>query len=370
VTAGDAPDASHTTDASAAVPQLLRARAAEIDTALEAALERLLPRSLALDPSVAPALDHLRGFLAGGKRIRPVLLLLGFEAAGGRDRSAVHGPALALELLHTCALLHDDVIDRAPTRRGRPTVHTAVADEHRVADWQGDAEGYGEAVAILLGDLAFVYADELFLEARVPDRTLLAAFRRFGVLREEVMVGQYLDLHAATSGSGGRDVALAIATLKSGRYSVARPLELGAALAGAEESLLAGLRAFGDPLGRAFQLRDDLLGVFGEEATTGKSVSSDLREGKRTLLVAEALDRAEPADADVLRAGLGASDLTAAAADRLRAILDGSGARSAVEARVEAELADARRALGDLRLPPSAGVGLREVADYLGARSS
>jgi geranylgeranyl pyrophosphate synthase len=177
--------------------------AAEVDDALDEAMTRILPRLGGQHTSLAPVAAELRAFVAGGKRIRPVLLLLGFEAAGGRRRPAVHGPALALELLHTFALIHDDVIDRAPTRRGRPTVHTTFASRHRDNGWGGDADAYGQAIAILVGDLAFVHADELFLDADVPERALLDAFRRFNVLREEVMVGQYLDLHAAITRSTG-----------------------------------------------------------------------------------------------------------------------------------------------------------------------
>jgi geranylgeranyl diphosphate synthase, type I len=341
----------------------------EIEVALGGALEHLLPRLDAMHPSLTPVTAELRAFLAGGKRIRPALLLLGYLAAGGSHRRRVHGPALALELLHTCALVHDDVIDRAATRRGRPTVHHAFARRHTRAGWSGDPTLYGEALAILLGDLAFVQADELFLDAEVAADALLAGFRRFTVLREEVMVGQYLDLQAATARTTDRELALTIATLKSGRYSVARPLEIGAVLAGADPALVAGLGAVGDPLGRAFQLRDDLLGVFGAEADTGKSVSSDLAEGKRTLLVAEAATRLNADERAELEAGLGDPDLTDVAAARLRELLLASGARDAIEVTIGAEVAAARAALAELQLPADARAALEEAAGALGYRA-
>lgn len=350
-------------------PTAFDAIAREVDAGLDHALDRLLPRLVVLHPALEAATDELRRFTAGGKRIRPVLLVLGFEAAGGVLRDAVMGPALALELLHTCALVHDDVIDRAATRRGRPTVHHAFAQRHLAEGWSGDPGAYGEAVAILLGDLALVQADELFLEARVPERALLAAFRRFTVLREEVMAGQYLDLHAATTRTTERELALTVATLKSGRYSVTRPLEIGALLAGADEQLVDGLRAFGDPLGLAFQLRDDLLGVFGEEGTTGKSVSSDLAEGKRTLLVAEAFARLDDAGRRELDAALGDPDLQPATADRVRRLLDSCGAREATEEVVADRVEEARTALRRLELPAGPAAALAQMADYLGARA-
>ena len=351
-------------------PTVLAELTAEIDVALGSALDHLLPRLTRLDPGLEPIATGLRAFIAGGKRIRPALLVLGFEAAGGRDRHVVHGPALALELLHTCALVHDDVIDRADTRRGRPSVHRAFAERHLHHGWSGDAERYGEAVAILLGDLAFVYADELFLAARVPDRQLIAAYRRFTTLRAEVMAGQYLDLHAATSRTTDRALALTIATLKSGRYSVARPLEIGALLAGAGPGLVEGLGSFGDPLGRAFQVRDDLLGVFGEEAATGKSAWSDLVEGKRTLLIVEAASRLDDTGRAALDADLGDPGLTAERVAGLRALLTDSGARQAAETYVTDAISEARSALAALDVAPGAGRALAEVASYLGDRAT
>jgi geranylgeranyl diphosphate synthase, type I len=348
-------------------PAPLADHAAVVDAALDRVLDTAVPRIAALHPTVGSALDHLVTFVRGGKRVRPTLLRLGHQAAGG-DPDRVLGPALSLEFLHTCALLHDDVIDRAATRRGRPSVHHAVADEHRDAGWGGDRWAYGEGVAILLGDLAFVLADEQFLSAEVAPGPLLAGFRRFTLLREEVMVGQYLDLHAATARLTDRDLALTVATLKSGRYSVSRPLEIGAELAGADAALIAGLGAVGDPLGRAFQVRDDLLGVFGEEAETGKSAASDLAEGKRTLLVAEAAARTDDAGRALLERALGDPDLTDAGAAEVRALLERSGAREACEAYVRTSVDEALAALTGLPVPAAAAEELAEVARALGDR--
>jgi geranylgeranyl diphosphate synthase, type I len=353
-----------------AAPGALEQLREEIETALSAALDRLLPRLVTHHDALGPVADELRAFLSGGKRIRPVLLLLGYEAALGEDRRRVLGPALALELLHTCALVHDDVIDQASTRRGRPTVHHAFARVHRESGWAGAPMAYGEAVAILVGDLAFVHADELFLDAEVPAERLLAGLRHFGTLREEVMAGQYLDLHAAASATTDRATALSVATLKSGRYSIARPLELGALLAGAEMDLVAGLGRFGDPLGRAFQVRDDLLGVFGDQAATGKSVASDLSEGKRTLLVAETLARLDPAARADFEAEFGDPGLGPAGADRLRSAMEDCGARAATEDYVREAVAEARGVLEDLELPGASRDALGNLATYLVERSS
>ncbi|MFA9431631.1 polyprenyl synthetase family protein [Egicoccus sp. AB-alg2] len=353
-----------------AAPPAVTALRAEVDTALARALAERLPRLRDYHPALDPVAEHLQRFMTGGKRIRPVLLLLGYAAGGGMPPGSVMGPALALEFLHTCALAHDDVIDRADTRRGEPTVHRSFARLHAGAGWQGDAEAYGEAVAILLGDLAFVLADEVFLTADVPAERLLAGLAGFTRLREEVMAGQYLDLWAATSRTTDRDLTERIAAMKSGWYSVARPLQVGATLAGADPALIDGLVRFGDPLGRAFQVRDDLLGVFGVAAETGKSTLGDLVEGKRTLLVAEAAARLAPDAWSRLDAALGDPSLDEQTGDHARRLLRDSGAEAAAEAYVAAAIAEAHAQLDRLALPDGVATALRELATYLGDRSS
>lgn len=330
------------------LPAAAAAHAATVDRALTRFHADTLPRLVELHPALGPLAEELRGFVSrGGKRLRPVLLLVGHELAGG-DAANVAGAAVAVEMLHTCALLHDDVIDDADTRRGHPTTHVSFAAAHDRSSGAGDAARYGQAVAILLGDLAFVHADEALLACDVPAPQLLAGLRTFVRLREEVMAGQVLDVHAAATRATDVDLALRVATLKSGRYSVTRPLQLGAVLAGAAGGLLAALERVGEPLGRAFQLRDDVLGVFGDDEATGKSVSGDLAEGKRTLLVAEAWARLDEPGRALLADRLGAADLTAGQAADLRARLQDCGARAAVEDRIVAEVDAARDALDDL----------------------
>ncbi len=348
----------------------LGALRATVDAALEQRMQTIVSRLETYDGSLNRLGNALRLFAIGGKRVRPLGLLLGHRAGGAIDDDAALGPALALELLHTCALLHDDVIDRASTRRGQPTVHHAFAETHRQAGWHGDAAAYGEAVAILLGDLAFVYADELFFEATTQPASTLAAFHRFTAMREEVMAGQYLDLHAALTGMSDRHTAERIATLKSGRYSVSRPLQIGAVLAGSDEPLVSGLRAFGDPVGRAFQVRDDLLGMFGNEQATGKSASSDLAEGKRTLLIAYALERLAPADQAQLEAILNAGVVTDADARVARQLIDSSGARQAAEQYISDELSRADAALNQLAIPPDVTAALQAFSQAVAVRAA
>jgi geranylgeranyl diphosphate synthase type I len=261
------------------------ARAAQrILTLLDAEVERWQT----VDPAlVAPLLSLRELVAAGGKRLRPAFCHWAFVGAGGRaDDSTVVDAGAAIELLHTFALVHDDVMDGSDRRRGLPSIHRRFIDLHHEAGWHGEARRFGEGSAILVGDFAFVYADVLMASAPAVARPV------FDELRIELCVGQYLDL--AATAAGGRDPGQArrIEWYKSGKYTVERPLHLGAALAGRLHDLRAPLSAVGLPLGEAFQLRDDLLGVFGDPAVTGKPVGDDLREGKLTPLVASAASRA------------------------------------------------------------------------------
>lgn len=307
-------------------------------------LDAEVERWSATDPGLRGPVSALRAFVAaGGKRLRPAFCHWAFVGAGGDhdDPLATDGGA-ALELLHTFALVHDDVMDGSDRRRGRASIHREFIDRHGAEQWHGEARRFGEGVAILVGDLAFVYADMLMTDAPPLAR------RVFDELRVELCVGQFLDLAGTATGSRDPDAARRIERYKSGKYTVERPLHLGAALAGRLEELQGALSAFGLPLGEAFQLRDDVLGVFGDPARTGKPVGDDLREGKLTPLVAAAAARARGIDARML-ARLGDADLTDADIAALQTVLIDTGARDEIEATIEQLVAEALDAL--TRLP-------------------
>ena len=242
----------------------------------------------------ADAVDDLTRFvLAGGKRLRPTFAWWGWRAAGGLDDpSAVLRAVSALELIQACALVHDDLIDDSATRRGEPTVHARWAARHAGAAWTGDPTRFGAAVAILLGDVALAWADDMLHESGVDPVALARARPAWQAMRTEVLGGQFLDVQGHASSDSTPETALRISRYKTAAYTVERPLHLGAAIAGADDTTIAALRRYGTDLGIAFQLRDDLLGVFGDPAVTGKPAGDDLREGKLTLLVA--LTRAHP----------------------------------------------------------------------------
>jgi geranylgeranyl diphosphate synthase, type I len=263
---------------------------ARVDRELAALLDQELSALGFLGADAGPVTDALSRFaLEGGKRLRPAFVYWGYRGAGGApDGPAAEAAVVAacsVELLHACAMVHDDVMDGSEVRRGRPAMHVGFADLHRRLGWRGDPAAFGEGAAVLMGNLAFTWADVALVDAGLPGDRLAAALRAFNRLRSELMGGQYLDLVEAARGAPGEAAVRRVLQYKSGRYTIQRPLHLGHAIAGGDAALLAAYSAYGLPLGEAFQLRDDVLGVFGEPGVTGKPAGDDLREGKETYLV-------------------------------------------------------------------------------------
>ena len=304
---------------------------AALTEALDAQAERLVPLGSDAERLVAQA----RTSVAGGKMFRASFCWWGHRAVTTpAEEDAVIRACAALELLHASALVHDDLMDASDTRRGNPATHRYFEAEHRATGWRGDAEQYGAAGAILLGDLLLSWSEELLRRCGLPFDAVAPALEVFDLCRSEVITGQFLDVSAQARGQADVDTAMTVLRYKSAKYSIERPLQIGAALAGASEQTLAELSAFGLPLGEAFQLRDDLLGVFGDPSVTGKPAGDDLVEGKRTVLVALALDAAPAAAAGELDQALG-TPLSTDDVERLRAIIDESGAHAQVEAVIE-----------------------------------
>ena len=319
-----------------------------------------------LDPSLRQPLESLRRLvLAGGKRLRPAFCFWAFVGLGGSpDDERITDAGAALEMLHTCAVIHDDISDGSPRRHGIDALHVEFSRQHDEAGWRGEGRRFGEGAAILVGDLAFVYADILLRSSPAQVREL------FDQLRLEVNVGQYLDVTATVSNDSDPELARRIARYKSAKYTVERPLHVGAALADPPQlsDVLVAFSEYGLPLGEAFQLKDDILGVFGDTAVTGKPVGEDLREGKPTLLYALACQRAAGPDAKLLTERFGSPDMTPAEVAGLQAVFEGTGARAQVEARIQ-QLVEASSTRA-LTLPINAGAreALLDLARFVGAR--
>jgi geranylgeranyl diphosphate synthase type I len=334
-----------------------------VGMALAAFLARQRDRLAAIDEALLPIADTLEAFvLGGGKRLRPAFAYWGYRGAGGIDSDAVVATLAALEFFQASALIHDDVMDLSDTRRGEPSVHRRFSERHRAAGWYGDPDGFGAGTAILLGDLCLVWSDELLHSGGLDPVTLARARPVFDEMRTEVTAGQYLDVLTQATGDTSIHRAQKVAHFKTAKYTVERPLLLGATLADAAQEIRAGYSRYGLPLGEAFQLRDDVLGVFGDPAHTGKPAGDDLREGKRTYLIGAALERADPADRPILTRSLGNAMLDDAGVAELRDVIIRTGALERTERRIGELAAAAVHALAGVGLVPEAVDVLTELA--------
>lgn len=335
----------------------LRAR---VDAALVAFLDRQDPGWP--DGTPRGVFETLRRFvLAGGKRLRPMFCYWGWRGAGRPDSGEIVTAAAALELFHAFALIHDDIMDGSDRRRGQPSMHRVFAELHARQSWRGDADTYGCSAALLCGDLCAAWADQMLTECGLPASRLHQGYAVYSAMRTEVIAGQYLDL-VSSVGDGSVASALTVIRMKAARYTVTRPLQIGAALAGAGNDLQAAYAAFGDPLGDAFQLRDDVLGVFGDPAVTGKSVLDDLRAGKPTVMMALARERADRAQAERLRVLFGNPQLDDSGAAELRKIIVATGALDQIEQMIRVRVNAALAALEEAPITGEARLALTALA--------
>jgi geranylgeranyl diphosphate synthase type I len=333
-----------------------------------------------VSPDLSALVNFSRQFLSGGKRFRAQFCYRGWQSVPGadeRDSAAVVAAAAALEIFHAAALVHDDIIDNSDTRRGSASAHKLFESQHVAGGWAGAPGEFGRAAAILLGDLLLGWSDELIDEGLLasadPGAARLAR-HEFNQMRTEVTAGQYLDIleERAWLVQPEEELlerAMRVIVFKSAKYSVQAPLVIGAALAGADPAHLDALRAFGLPLGIAYQLRDDLLGVFGDAAVTGKPSGDDLREGKRTVLIALARHALEPAAREYLDGLLGDPDLDPAQVVSLQELIRASGAVERVETLITDQVADARLVLRASPIAPDVRDQLENLADTVTRRS-
>jgi geranylgeranyl diphosphate synthase type I len=329
------------------------------------ALDVFLARRAELLHEVSPGCDELvaavRSLLAGGKRLRPAFLYWAWRGAGGDDNAKIAWAAASLELLQAAALIHDDLMDGSDTRRGTPSVHRLFESQHRTRGNEGDGERFGLAGAVLAGDLCLGWSDEMFVSCGLEPQAIGRGLETFHQMRTQLMGGQFVDMLNQAGALDGHDDALAralrVITYKSAKYSVEHPLLIGARMAGAGPELLRAYSAYGLPLGTAFQLRDDVLGVFGDPSATGKPAGDDLREGKRTVLVAKVAEGATPTARQHFERFFGDPELDPDQVGILRGIIVESGAVAAVEAMIDENVDRARSALAlGSFAEPAAGV--------------
>lgn len=344
-----------------------------VATRLDRFLGEMRSESDAHGPDAAMFLDAAASTLQGGKRLRARFCHAGwrsvarFDDGRAAETAAVWDLCAALEIFQSAALVHDDLIDNSDTRRGRPAAHRALEAQHRELSWSGGAEGFGRSAALLLGDLLISWSDDLLEQALAEHPQARGVRLEYARMRRDVTTGQFLDIAEESAwrvnpADEHAERALRVVSLKSARYSIEQPLVLGATLAGADVAQIGALREFGHPVGMAFQLRDDVLGVFGDESLTGKPAGDDLREGKRTVLIAFTRQRLDASARGVLDDLLGDPDLSAEQVAALQATIADSGALARVEQMITAYAAEAERALSGARLDNASVSELRELA--------
>ena len=361
-------DSSWTIDPTAPAGSEFRAA---VGRALTTFLESQRPVLAAVGDELAPVHRLAVDLTAGGKRLRPAFCFWGRVAAGGvpAEVDPLITAAASLDLLHVSALVHDDVMDASDLRRGMPAAHRQFEELHRSSGWLGESDAFGRAGAILLGDLLVMWSSEMVQRAGLPATAVDAALPVLQAMRTEVTCGQFLDVVAQSHNPSLHGVELAIdeaqrvVEYKSARYTIQRPCQFGAALGGADDRLQQAMAAYGSPLGRAFQFRDDLLGVFGDPGLTGKPAGGDLREGKRTLLIAYTHAQTSDAGRTLLDTRLGRSDLTEDEVDQLCEVITDSGAREQVETMINNQLDESLAALADAEVTDAGRTALAALAE-------
>ena len=355
--------------------------AASLRDRVQSTVDDVLAHQATVLAEVGPDAQELLGavarLLTGGKRLRAAFLYWGYRASGQPDSDALVRVATAMEFFQAAALIHDDVMDDSDTRRGMPAAHRSIAARHARESWSGDADRFGVAGAILAGNLCLNWTEEIYATSGLEPAHLERGRPVFDRMRTQLMGGQFLDVvESARSWDGVPtrervERAEHVIRFKSAKYTVEHPLLIGATAGGASEQDVEALSRYGLDLGQAFQLRDDLLGVFGDPVATGKPAGDDLREGKRTVLIAHALAGADDAGRELIEAGLGDPALDDAAVQRLREAITVAGAVDAVEADIARLAGSARMALKSTRdLSPEATGVLDQLIDSATSRAN
>ncbi|MEU7650007.1 polyprenyl synthetase family protein [Streptomyces huasconensis] len=317
-----------------------------------------------VDASLAPVAEQLRAATEHGKRFRAVFCYWGWLGTGQPDSEALVRAAAAVELVHAAAVVHDDLIDRSRTRHGRPTAHIAL--RQALTDRARPKAG-ARALAMLTGNLLMALAGQLFTTCGLPAAYLNRARPLWAVLARELVAGECLEI-LGTGGEPDPEASVKIIRYKTAKYTVEHPLHMGGLLAGAPPRLLEAYSGYGLPLGEAFQLRDDLLGLFGDPVRTGKDPADDLSGNRPTALMAHTLRSAAPGERRELHRLLGQGQLSGKQVERVREIARRTGAVARVEDMITARLREAHEALADADLPAQAHHALSGLATFATAR--
>lgn len=348
------------------IPAHLKEFKADFDPRIEAYFDARIAETKEEDTLVGEALEHVKIMtLSGGKRLRPAFMLAGYEAADGTDRERLINTSMAIELIHMFLLIHDDIIDRDALRHGVPTLHERYADWGRRKLQLEDPHHFGNSIALIVGDMIYSFGNNILFRSGFLHEYVFAALSKMQKIVSQTCVGEAKDIYLEYRKKATSDEVLKLYEQKTARYTFEGPLHLGALLAGGSSELLETLSRYALPLGIAFQIQDDILGVFGDEKRTGKPVGSDIEEGKMTILVTKAYERGREYRAELEQLLARGEKLTREDIDRFRAIMVESGVLEEVKTLARTSIHTAKESLAGVILPEKTKNFLLGVTDYM-----
>ena len=349
------------------VIEKLKAYKERVDPALKSYFQKKITQAEQLDALAVEAVETIADFtLAGGKRIRPALVYYGYLAAGGQDSQEIVEASMGIELVHSFLLIHDDIIDRDATRHGVATVHERYKKIGKLVAPKEDGLHFGNSMAMIVGDMASAMAYEIIFNTHFSSETIIRALGKLQNIVYVTIPGEMLDVMMETRGQATEEEILRMFEGKTSRYTFEGPLHLGAALAGGNEKILAGFTAYSLPLGKAFQIRDDILGVFGDEKKLGKPIGSDVIEGKQTILLVKALEQGDLKQKESLQKYLGKKDLTLAELSEFREIIRATGSLEYSQQLSQDLVVEAKAAINQIEFKNEAAREfLAALADYI-----
>ena len=341
----------------------------EIDREIAAHLDQVIKETQKTDLFVASIVRYFKKtLLAGGKRIRPIMMYWGYRAAGGTNRKEIIRTSISIELIHAFLLMHDDIIDRDDLRHGKKTIHAHYRDHYKRFFRGTDAEHFGESLGIISGDFVYSLGNQVLFSSRFEPELIIRALNKLQEIVGLTCVGEVQDVYMEHSRKITKTNILRMYENKTARYTFDGPLKLGAILAGANQKFCKNLENFSVPIGIAFQIQDDILGVFGDAQKTGKPVGSDIAEGKRTFLVETAMECADQATCEHIEKLLGDQNIDDQGIKEFQEILRSCGALEKTEIFMRELIAQSENALVQLHITSESRDFLRSLVVYLNER--
>ena len=337
-----------------------------LDERLRHFFRERLKRSEHISPTAREMMEHMMEFsLRGGKRLRPILVIFGYKAVGGKKEKEILQAAIAVELMESFLLVHDDIMDQDEMRRGYLTMHRIY--ENKCHRYSKDLDGarYGESMAMLAGDILSIMGSEVLLKTRFPVKRKLEAVDCFNRAVINTCFGQAIDVKMALSRQVKEKEIQRLYELKTAVYTIEAPLHIGAILAGAKKRELSAMSGYAIPLGQAFQIQDDILGIYGTRQKIGKPVGSDIIEGKKTLLIAKAMEHASPSELKFLKKQLGNKRLSSRQLDKVKKIISGTGALDMCKQQATSLADEAKDSISKVKLTDEGKSFLYGLADYV-----